>query len=87
MYELYAFTDVRTMTYAHMCTETCIHTHLCMYVCMYVHPVCAQAEHACYLQSSASDELVAGSASDSKRPAVAGFTVRVVFPARDSDRQ
>ena len=67
-----------------------MHTYVCMYVCTvytYIHPVCAQAEHACYLQSSASDELVAGSASDSKRPAVAGFTVRVVFPARDSDRQ
>ena len=64
-----------------------VRMYVCMYVYTYVYPVCAQAEHACYLQSSASDELVAGSASDSKRPAVAGFTVRVVFPARDSDRQ
>ena len=69
---------LRTYVRRAVCTETCV---------QYIHPVCAQAEHACYLQSSASDELVAGSTSDSKRPAVAGFTVRVVFPARESDGQ
>ena len=78
MYELYAVTYV--CTYVEPYAQKRVYS-------TYVHPVCAQAEHACYLQSSASDELVAGSTSDSKRPAVAGFTVRVVFPVRESDGQ